>query len=172
MLNGVSIFRAFLKPWTRRVARCVIAGRHRSLDQTSGRFTLAEVDRLNSEAWRTFSELAMHLPDQSIVRSRLNIRLACLTLAFFRALMHHGVDRAYAIELTDLTWSVYGKWGAIRSLMSRGNPRRRLKDLALSDVVPFSFDSPDRFTTSEAQLENHQAFRWNTEDTPQQVSAD
>jgi hypothetical protein len=117
-----------------------MVGRQRSSDPASGRFTPADIDRVVSQAWVEFGDLSKDLPSQPTAGSRLNIRLACLTLAFFRALIEYGVARAYAIELTaDLTWSFYRKWGALRRFLRRGNPLGNFEGLSPGYVVPLPF---------------------------------
>jgi hypothetical protein len=84
-----------------------------------------------------FADLSADLPGHLIVGSRLNIHLACLTLAFFRALTEYGLARAYAIELTaDLTWNFYRKLGILRRFVETGDSQKRL---ASGDIVPLSF---------------------------------
>jgi hypothetical protein len=115
MRDRWSLFRGLLGPWTRQAAQRIIVGRPRSSDPAGGRFTRSDVDRIVSRAWVTFADLSVDLPGQPTPGFRLNVRLGCITLAFFRALMEYGVARTYAIELTsDLTWSFYKKWGALR----------------------------------------------------------
>lgn len=141
------LFRSLLQPWTRHVARRVIAGRRRSSDPTSGRFTRLDTDRIVSAAWMGAADLSAHLPSQPTVGSRINVRLACLTLAFFRALVDYGVARVYAIDLTaDITWSFYKKWGALRRFLKREDPLGNFKSFSLEDVVPLSFPfNPPRY---------------------------
>jgi len=147
MLNRLSLFRGLLQPWSRQAARRVIVGRPRSSDPASGRFTRPDVDYLVSRTWLTFTDLSVDLPNQSTPSSRLNVRLACLTLAFFRALIEYGIARGHAIELTaDLTWSLYKTWGSLRRSLKRGD-LGDLKRLSLVDVVPLSvpFNPPGAF---------------------------
>ena len=81
----------------------------------------------------------MDLPGQPTFGFRLNVRLACLTLAFFRAFMDYGVARTCAIEFTaDLTWSFYKKWGAVRRFLRRGDRLGNFESLSLGDIVPLS----------------------------------
>ena len=140
MRDRWSLLRGLIRLWTRQAARHVIVGRQRSSDPVSGRFTRSDVDHVVSRTWVTFVDLSVDFPGQSTLGSRLDVRAACLTLAFFRALMEYGVARTYAIELTsDLTWSFYKKWGALRRFLKRGDPLGNLKSLSLGDVVPLSF---------------------------------
>ena len=168
MLNRSSLFRGLLQPWSRHAARQVIVGRRRSSDPAAGRFTRSDVDGVVSTAWVTFMDLCGDVPSQTKRGSRLNFRLACLTLAFFRALIEHGVARTYAVELTaDLTWSFYKTWGTLRRLLKKGDPLGDLKRRSL-EVVPlsFPFNPPAYFAcgspTSKApfQGEDRCPFRW------------
>lgn len=115
------------------------------------------------------ADLSMDLPSQPTPGSRLNVRLACLTLAFFRALIEYGVARAYAIELTaDLTGSLCRKWQALRRFVEIRTPLRNLDSLSVGDIVPLSFPfSPlgyigPLFPSPEPRLEreDRHAFRW------------
>lgn len=140
-----SLFRIVLQPWTRKAAQRVIVGRQRSSDPASGRFTRSDVDRLVNKAWSAFADLAADLPGQPTAGAHLNARLACLTLAFFRAFIGYGVAGAYAIELTaDLTWSFYTKWGAIRRFFKKGDPLGNLRhpSLEYSVALPLPFNPP------------------------------
>ena len=137
MRDRWSILRGLLTPWTRLVARRVIVGRQLVSDPGSGRFTQLDVDRVVGRAWVVFADLSTDLPGHPMVGSRLNVQLAYLTLAFFRALTEYGVARAGAIELTaDLTWSFYGKWGVLQRFVERGDSQERI---AVGDIVPLSF---------------------------------
>lgn len=169
MRDRWSLLRGLLGLWTRQAARRLIVGRQRSSDPASGRFTRSDVDRVVSRAWVTFADLSVDLPGQPTPGSRLNVRLACLTLAFFRALMEYGVARAYAIELTaDLTGSFYREWGVLRRFVETRDPLEHLDSLSVGDIVPlsFPFNPPDYtgrlFPTPEAWLEreDRHAFRW------------
>ncbi len=137
MRDHWSLFRGLLRPWTRQVARRVMVGRQLDSDTGNGRFTRLDVDSVVCRAWDVFADLSVDLPSHPMVGSRLNIHLACLTLAFFRALTEYGVARAGAIELTaELTWSFYRKWGVLRRFVERGDSQGRL---AVGDIVPLSF---------------------------------
>lgn len=94
-------------------------------------FTRAEADELLQQAWRIFDRLAPGLPRQPTAGSRLSLQLACLTLAFYQALLEKGVDRQKAIRLvSNGSWLVYeyvGRlWYFIARLLSR-DPLRRLR---------------------------------------------
>jgi hypothetical protein len=55
-----------------------------------------------------YVEGVRNLPPEPTVGSRMNVRLACFTMLFFKALMETGIDGAYAIELVaDAVWRVY-----------------------------------------------------------------
>lgn len=111
----------------------------------------------------------MDFPSQPTVGSRLNVRLACLTLAFFRALTEYAVARPYAIELTaDLTGSFYKKWRALRRFVETRDPLKNLDSLPVGDIVPLAFpfdpsgDVVHLSRTPEARLEreDRHASRW------------
>jgi len=155
MLNRLSLFRGLLQPWSRHAARRVIVGRPRSSDPASGRFTRPDVDQLVSRTWLTFKDISVDLPNQPTPSSRLKVRLACLTLAFFRALIASGVAHACAIELTaELTGSFYKTWGTLRRSLKRGD-LGDLKRLSLVDVVPLSvpFNPPGTFASGSPTFE-------------------
>ena len=81
---------------TRKDRHCGVRCRHRPEE---GRFTRADVDRLLQQAWREFDRLAPLVPQEPTIGSRMNVRLACFTLAFLQATTAAGVERSYAIEL-------------------------------------------------------------------------
>ena len=160
MRDRWSLFRGLLGLWTRQAGRRLIVGRQRSSDPASGRFTRSDIDRVVSRAWVTFADLSVDFPSQPTVGSRLNVRLACLTLAFFRALMEYGVACPYAIELTaDLTGSFYRKWGALRRFVETRGALENFHSRSVGDIVPLSFplEPPDYirrlFPAREARLE-------------------
>jgi ubiquinone biosynthesis protein len=75
----------------------------------------------------------------------MNVLLACLTLAFFRALVAAGIERDYAIELvSDAAWKVYEKWGALARLIARGLARDALARLrwCVNLFLRFPFNGP------------------------------
>jgi hypothetical protein len=103
------------QPLAARAARQVLVGRNRVRQSPDrGRFTRADVDALLKTAWGDYSERAGKLPPEPTVGSRMNVRLACFTMAFFNALLASGTDREYAIELVaDAAWKVYRLWSII-----------------------------------------------------------
>lgn len=137
MRDRWSLFRGLLRPWTRQVARRVIVGRQLDSDPGSGRFTRLDVDSVVYRAWVVFADLSADSPGRPMVGSRLNIHLACFTLAFFRALTEYGVAHAYAIELTaDLTRSFHRQVEVLRRFVETGDPQKRR---TVGDIVPLSF---------------------------------
>lgn len=139
------LFRIILRAWTHRAARRVIVGRGRSGSAEDGRFTRADVKNLIKDAWRIFEKAAPSLSKQPTLGTRLNIRLACLTLACFQALLQSGVERRYAIEIvSDLTWRFYAKWGMLGRLLRGRGITTHLGPLKPGDTVPllFPFNPP------------------------------
>ena len=145
MRSSSLFFRILLKPSTHRVAGRLVVGRCRSNRPEDGRFTRAEVKDLVEDAWRIFADLEPHLAAQPTVGSRLNVKLACLTLAFFHALLKHGLERTYAIRtIADLTWAFYAKWGALGRLLGGRGVITHFGSLKPGEVVPllFPFNPP------------------------------
>jgi ubiquinone biosynthesis protein len=103
------------RPLAARVARQVLVGRNRDRKLPElGRFTRADVNGLLKAAWVRYAETVGELPPEPTIGSRMNVRLACFTMAFFNALLGSGTDRGYAIELVaDAAWSVYRLWSKI-----------------------------------------------------------
>lgn len=172
MRDRWSLFRGLLGPLTRQAARRVIVGRQMSSDPASGRFTQSDVDHVVSRAWVTFADLFADLPRQATVASRLNVRLACLTLAFFRALLEYDIGHAYAIELTaGVIWSFYWKRGVLGRIVETRDAD--FDSLSVGDIVPVSspLNPPGYmgrlFPTPEARLEreDRHAF-WTSVRTP------
>ncbi len=107
--------RFIYRPLAARAARQVLVGRNRARKSPElGRFTRADVDGLLKAAWVRYAEAARKLPPEPTIGSRMNVRLACFTMAFFNALLESGTDRGYAIELVaDAAWRVYRLWSKI-----------------------------------------------------------
>ncbi len=120
----------FYQPWTRQVARRIIVGRLRSRRAPEqGRFTRVDVDGILAAAWARYARNAPTLTPQPTVGSKMNVRLACFTLAFLDALLEKGIARDYAIELVaDGAWGIYCVWGRLASKMAR---LKRSKNSAL-----------------------------------------
>jgi ubiquinone biosynthesis protein len=134
-----------VKLWTRRAAQHVIVGRCWSRRAQDGRFTHADAKDLLEDTWRIFEEAAPRLSEQPTIGSRLNVRLACLTLASFQALLRRGTERSYAIEIiSDLSWSFYVKWGVIGRLLRGRGITGHFGHLQPGEVVPllFPFNPP------------------------------
>jgi L-2-amino-thiazoline-4-carboxylic acid hydrolase len=139
------LFRVVLRHWTHQAARRVIVGRSRSRRAEDGRFTSAEVKDLVRDTWRIFDKKAPLLPEQPTAGTRLNLRLSCLTLACFQALLRRGTERGYAIEITsDLAWTFYAKWAALGRLLRGRGITTHLGHLEAGETVPllFPFNPP------------------------------
>lgn len=112
---------AVIKPVIGRAALRTMVGRNRCRDRPDqGRFSRAEVQLVHREAWRLVGQLASELPTESTRGARVNVLLACVSLAYLRALVAEGVERAYAIELlADAAWQIYKQWGRIPRVLAR-----------------------------------------------------
>jgi hypothetical protein len=139
-------FRLFFRPITDWAVRRALVGRNRSpREPGKGRFMEAEVNRLLDQSWRAFDELVPDVSREPTLGSRLNVRLAALTLAMFRSLTAAGIKRDYAIELIgDTCWMVYQYWGRLgllaRSLSRSQEPAKRVrKDGTWPVMFPFNY---------------------------------
>lgn len=114
-------FKWIFRPVIMLAARRALVGRNRARHEpTKGRFTKSEVDRVVTMAWDEFDRIAPDVSREPTVGSRMNVRLAALTLAMMRCLLCDGIDRTYAIELvSDVCWNIYQYWGRVGGFMSR-----------------------------------------------------
>jgi hypothetical protein len=112
------------RPLAARAARQALIGRNRARKfPDQGRFTRADVDATLKMAWCHYAEQVGTLPREPTIGSRMNVRLACFTMAFFNALLSRGTERAYAIELVaDAVWRVYRLWSTIALGLARVTP--------------------------------------------------
>jgi ubiquinone biosynthesis protein len=126
----LSTFKFIARPVTKWAAHRALVGRNRSRrEPEKGRFTRAEVNSLLNQTWHNFDDLAPDVSKEPTVGSRLNVRLAALTLAFLNSLMVAGIERGYAIELIgDACWNVYRNWGRVGHLLTRLSRHDPIKD--------------------------------------------
>jgi L-2-amino-thiazoline-4-carboxylic acid hydrolase-like protein len=119
------------RPIIRWAARRELVGHNRDQNKPDqGRFTRTEVDHYIDQAWRRYKALAPSLPEEPTVGSRMNVKLATLTISIFKVLLGAGIERAYTIELvSDMTWKVYRQWGRIGQFLVRILPRSLLKPM-------------------------------------------
>lgn len=124
------LFKLFYKPLTGWATRRALIGRNRSLHKPEkGRFTAAEVGHLLDQSWRAFDELVPDVGLEPTLGSRMNVRLAALTLATLNMLTEIGIERKYAIELIgDVCWNVYQHWGRVGRLIGRLSGRDPIRD--------------------------------------------
>jgi len=82
------------------------------------------------QAWHRYQALAPGLLPEPTAGSRMNVKLAALTISLFQVLLDAGIERAYAIELVaDTTWRVYQQWGRIGQFLGRLLPRALVKPM-------------------------------------------
>jgi hypothetical protein len=144
--RALSVAWVVMRPWARWAARSAIVGRSRArTDTTAGRFTTADVRRLMRASWANFDDHAAVLPAEPTLGSRMNVVLACLTVAMFEALLDEGVEREYAVELVgDMCWKVYEQWGRIPPVVSRlrtSDPAQRMR-FEVDMFLRFPFNQP------------------------------
>lgn len=146
-----------VRPVVRWAALRAIVGRNRLRDRPDqGRFTRAEVRRMHSEAWGLLRELTLALPLEPTRGGRMNVLLACVTLAYFRALLAAGIERAYAIELlADAAWKIYEQWRRVPRVLGRfvtRDPIGRMR-WRVDSFLRFPFNPPayefERLPTSD-----------------------
>ena len=127
-------FKLIFKPLTVWAAHQALVGRnHSPHEPKKSRFTEAEVKRLLDQSWRTFDELVPDVSREPTFGSRMNVRLATLTLAMLRSLTAAGIERQYAIELIgDMCWNIYQYWGRVGKLIARLFGHSRLEEMRLS----------------------------------------
>lgn len=130
------VFTALLKPWTRWGVRRVFESRWRSHSMPNVMCLRARVNDLSSDTWTTFWALVTQQPGRLTMPAFVDLHLACLRLAFFRALLRHGVERGAAIDLTrELQSNFCSRWYAIARLLS---PERHVaQGEVVSPAFPF-----------------------------------
>lgn len=141
-----SLIKTIYRPVTRQAALEGLVGRNRNRHEPNkGRFTRTEVDDILKQAWQTYDQFAPLVPREPKFGNRMNMLLACVTLACFRVLMAIGVEREYAVELIgDMAWKVYERWGRLPILAARlltRDPRERLR-MSVNMFSRFPFTPP------------------------------
>lgn len=130
MSTNLLPFQLFFRPVVGWAARQAIVGRNRApYESEKGRFTKVEVDRLLDQSWHNFDEVVPDVSALPTFGSRMNVRLAALTLAMLGSLTGNGIERKYAIELIgDTCWNLYQYWGLVGCLLGRLTRRHPIKD--------------------------------------------
>ncbi len=128
-----TLLKLVLKPTFKWAAHRALVGKNRSTHEPEkGRFTRAEVHGILDQLWRNFDELAPDIPHEPTYMSRITVRLACVTLSFYRALLAAGVEKDYAITLfADNFWLIYEKLNSIQRLYSRVRTRDPVKRISI-----------------------------------------
>ena len=151
-----------LKPVLKVAARRALVGRRRfALNPEQGRFTRAEVDRILQQLWRNYDELVPGIPWEPTFGARMNLRLACATVAAYRALVAASIEKDEAIRLiADVAWVACGKVGALPGLVARAfarDPVRRLR-ITTDLVRRFPFNPPGYVIEDVAATDGAVAF--------------
>lgn len=131
MTTNLTVFKLICRPLASWAVHWALVGRNRSPGEPEGgRFTEAEVKRLLGQSWRAFDGLVPGVSRESTFGSRLNLRLAALTLAMLRTLAAAGIERNYAIELIgDMCWNIRQYWGRAGKFMARLFGQTRLEEM-------------------------------------------
>ena len=133
-------------PVTRRAARSALVGRGRDrLHSEKGRFIRPEVDVLIKQAWQRYDGMSRFVPREPRIGNRMNMLLACVTLACLQEMVSAGIERAYAVELIgDVAWKIYEKWGRLPIFFARllaGDPVDRMRR-CVNMFLRFPFTPP------------------------------
>ncbi len=112
---NASLVRVIYRPVAKEAVLEALTGRNRDRHNPSrSRFTRAEVKAVLKRAWQRYEGLAPHVPREPKFGNRMNVQLACLSLALFQVLLGYDLKRKYAIELVgDVTWKVYRRWAGL-----------------------------------------------------------
>ncbi len=141
-----TLIKTIFRPTIKRAARAGLVGRKRDrLNHDKGRFTRAEINTILSQVWKSYDQLAPLVPREPKLGNRMNMLFACISLAFFRALVATGVEREYAIDLFgDVAWKVYTTWGRLPIFVARlltRNPRKQMQ-ISVNMFLRFPFTPP------------------------------
>ena len=130
MSTNLLLFKLFFRPVVGWAARQALVGRNRApYELEKGRFTKAQVNHLLDQSWHTLDELAPDVSREPTFGSRVNVRLAALTLSMLRSLTNNGIERKYAIELIgDTCWNIYQYWGRVGRFLGRLTRRHPIRD--------------------------------------------
>lgn len=143
---NTSLLKSFYRPITRQAAHAGLVGRSRNrYKPEKGRFTPTDVDNILKQVWKTYAHLAPKIPREPKFGNRMNMLLACVTLACFQVLMATGIEREYAIELIgDVAWKVYEKWGRFPIFIARlltHDPHEQMQ-MSVNMFLRFPFTPP------------------------------
>lgn len=135
---------------SRRHLRRALVGRSIDLDAPErGRFTRHDVDAVAERAFGGFDDLVGYAELDEMERrgNRLNVRLAVLTIALYRALLDAGVPRGHACDLVaDAGWGLYDI--SARTLAAAARFRSRDQQQQINTVIRwllrFPFSAPGR----------------------------
>lgn len=132
MSTNLLLFKLFFSPVTGWATHQVFIGRNRvPRDLRKGRFSKADVDRLLEQSWREFDKLVADSSCELTFGTRMNVRLATLSLAMLHSLTMDGIERKYAIELIgDTCWKIYQYWGRVGCFLGWLSRRDPIKDHA------------------------------------------
>jgi hypothetical protein len=130
--------------------KAILEGRLRDrLNPSVGRFLASDIQAITRQTW---DEVDTLLPKAEWNRvptlgNRHNVFLAVVSVALYHALLDHGVERDYAIELfADVGWKLYSKFLIVPKTIARirtSDPQEQM-NLILSMLLKFPFSSPGR----------------------------
>jgi len=107
--------------------------------------TRPEVGRIFGRLWAHFDDLAPGIPWEPTFGSRMNVALAALTVAAYRALGEAGIPGPAAGDLIkEIAWRVYRIWALLPGAIARLVTRRPVKRLRVATGLfrRFPFNPP------------------------------
>jgi len=156
------IYRSLLK----REARRSIVGRNRALKNAErGKFDRGDVNVVLVNLWRHYDKLSPDIPKEPTVGARHNVRFACMTLAFYTALLEAGIEEDDAkVLINDTLWRLYKKAAFLPRLIARiltSDLKRRLR-ICVKTFMFFPFSEPGyKFEiVADNSSENAIAVKW------------
>ncbi len=135
----MSLFTATFRPLLARVVRAELENvDYLHLDRPA-------IERVLRKTWRLYEAEAPTLPEESTPGARLNVRLAALTLAVYRAVRAEGVSADDTRRgVTGAVWRVSRWWGVLPDTIARTVTRDSLRRLRIcTDLFRrFPFNPP------------------------------
>lgn len=133
------------KPLIRAVSVRELAEEPEEAGRPGPRMSRRDARRIFRNAWSRYAEAAGDLPHQPTLGSRLNVRLASLTLELVRAMEAHGLDRETAIRhMRSLAWVLYRRWATVPKawgLLRGSTPLSKMEHMVRA-FLRFPFSRP------------------------------
>lgn len=140
------LVKIIFRPFVKRATYAALIGRNRDPQKLEeGRFTRADIDKILEGIWSKYDRLAPLVPQEPKLGNRMNMLLACTTLACLQVMTSSGIERTYALQMIgDLAWKIYKGWGGIPRFITRlitQDPVRRMR-MCVDMFLRFPFTPP------------------------------